>query len=79
VSSLKGAIGHTLGAAGAAEAILCLIALEDGIVPGNTGLETLDPAIACDVAAESRTATLDHVLSNAFGFGGSNCALVLSR
>lgn len=79
VSSLKGAIGHTLGAAGAAEAILCLIALEDGIVPGNTGLETLDPAIACDVTAESRTASLDHVLSNAFGFGGSNCALVLSR
>lgn len=79
VSSLKGAIGHTLGAAGAAEAILCLIALKEGIVPANTGLETIDPTIACNVVAQSQSAPLNHVLSNSFGFGGSNCALVLSQ
>ena len=52
-SSLKGAVGHTLGAAGAVEAVMCFIALENGILPGNTGLETLDPDIACDIVAHS--------------------------
>lgn len=79
VSSLKGAIGHTLGAAGAAEIALCLIALEEGVVPPNTGLETIDPDIAVNVIAQSQQADLSHVLSNAFGFGGNNCAVVLSR
>ncbi|MBY8974891.1 beta-ketoacyl-ACP synthase [Rhodobacteraceae bacterium NNCM2] len=79
VSSLKGAIGHTLGAAGAAEAVMCLIALEQGIIPGNTGLRTLDPAIDCNVSATSAAGDLAHVLSNSFGFGGNNCALVFSR
>lgn len=78
-SSLKGAIGHTLGAAGAAEAVLCLYALEDGIIPGNPGLEHLDPKALENVTAQSRKAPLKHVVSNSFGFGGSNCALVLSR
>jgi len=79
VSSLKGAIGHTLGAAGAAEVVLCLLALEEGLIPGNTGLDTLDPEIACNVQADSQPGDLKHVLSNAFGFGGNNCAVVLSR
>ena len=79
VSSLKGAIGHTLGAAGAAEVILCMIALEEGILPGNTGLIDPDPAITCNVLHSTETAPVDHILSNAFGFGGNNCALVLSR
>ena len=78
-SSLKGAIGHTLGAAGAAEAVLCLYALEHGIIPGNPGLEKLDPKALPNVAAQCRNAPLKHVVSNSFGFGGSNCALVLSR
>jgi 3-oxoacyl-[acyl-carrier-protein] synthase-1 len=78
-SSLKGAVGHTLGAAGAVEAVLCLLAQDLGLVPGNVGLERLDPAIACDVAAVPRRRDLAHVVSNAFGFGGNNCALVLSR
>ena len=78
-SSLKGAIGHTLGAAGAAETVLCLYALEEGLIPGNPGLETLDPRALANVQAQPRSAALKHVVSNAFGFGGSNCALVLSR
>lgn len=76
-SSLKGAIGHTLGAAGAVEAIVSMFAISEGIVPGNTGLETLDPDALQNVSAECRDAELNFVLSNSFGFGGSNCALVL--
>lgn len=78
-SSLKGMIGHTLGAAGALEAALCAIALEEGVTPGNAGLGRIDPRIRCNVPREAETAPLRHVMSNAFGFGGNNCALVLSR
>lgn len=79
VSSLKGAVGHTLGAAGAIETVMCLIAQENGIVPGCAGLETPDPTIACNVVARSREGALSNVMTNAFGFGGNNCVLVLSR
>ena len=78
-SSLKGAIGHTLGAAGAAEVVLCLYAMEEDIQPGNTGLENLDPKVLPNITRHSRTGPMRHVLSNSFGFGGSNCALVLSK
>ena len=78
-ASLKGAIGHTLGAAGALEVVMCLIAQEEGIMPGNPGLVTRDPAIACEILARPRHAPLPHILSNAFGFGGNNCALILSK
>ena len=78
-SSLKGMIGHTLGAAGAVEAVMCAIALEENLVPGNVGLENLDPAISCNVVPQTVPATYSHALSNSFGFGGSNCALLLGR
>ena len=78
-SSLKGMLGHTLGAAGAVEAIMCIIALEENLIPGNTGLGELDPDISCDIVAHTRPAELSHVVSNAFGFGGSNCALLFSQ
>ena len=78
-ASLKGAIGHTLGAAGAAEVVLCLYAMEQGIIPGNTGLDQLDPTLLPNVVADCRFGDLTHVVSNSFGFGGSNCALVLGR
>lgn len=78
-ASMKGAIGHTLGAAGAAEVVLCIYAMQDGIMPGNTGLKTLDPKALRNITSHSRSSTLQHVLSNSFGFGGSNCALVLSK
>lgn len=78
-SSLKGAIGHTLGAAGATEAVFCLYAMEEGILPGNTGLKNLDPNVLPNITSHSRTGSIRHVLSNSFGFGGSNCALVFSK
>ena len=76
-ASLKGLIGHTLGAAGAVEAVMCLDALEAGILPGSAGLHVPDPALAGRVLERTVAADCDTVLCNAFGFGGSNCALVL--
>lgn len=78
-SSTKGATGHTLGAAGGLEAVFCAIALADGLMPGSPGTEALDPAIALAYQVRPRPAPLRHVLSNALGFGGTNCSLVLSR
>ncbi|MEM9736384.1 MAG: beta-ketoacyl-ACP synthase [Pseudomonadota bacterium] len=77
--SLKGAVGHTLGAAGALEAAMCLIALEEGLVPATVGCAAPDPEIPCAVALTPSRSRGRHILSNAFGFGGNNCALVLSR
>ena len=75
-SSTKGATGHTLGAAGAVEAVICALALTDGYLPGSPGTETLDPAIPIDYLLHGRNATVHHALSNSFGFGGSNCSLI---
>ncbi len=76
-SSTKGATGHTLGAAGAVEAVLCALALTEGWIPGSPGTQTLDPAMQLDYRLAGSSARLRRVLSNSFGFGGSNCALVL--
>lgn len=76
-SSTKGAIGHTLGAAGAIETVICALALSDGFLPGSPGTENLDPAIRVDYLLRTRAANPRHTLSNSFGFGGSNCCLIL--
>ena len=78
-SSTKGATGHTLGAAGALEAVFCAVALADGLIPGSPGTTAVDPAIAIDYARAARPARLRHALSNSLGFGGTNCSLVFSR
>ncbi|NEV62076.1 beta-ketoacyl-[acyl-carrier-protein] synthase family protein [Thiorhodococcus minor] len=78
-SSTKGATGHTLGAAGGVEAALCLIALNAGLVPGNVGLREPDPGIPIGLDPVTRRAPLRNVLSNSFGFGGTNCSLIFSR
>ncbi|MBT9463843.1 beta-ketoacyl-[acyl-carrier-protein] synthase family protein [Hydrogenophaga sp.] len=78
-SSTKGATGHTLGATGAVGAVLCAIALVDGIVPGSPGTRSLDPAIPMNYQLHSVAAPLRHALTNSFGFGGSNCSLVFGR
>lgn len=80
-SSTKGATGHTLGAAGAVEAVLCAIALMDGFVPGSPGTRAIDPALPpLDYRLHSAPAPqLRHALTNSFGFGGSNCSLVFGR
>jgi 3-oxoacyl-(acyl-carrier-protein) synthase len=77
VSSIKGAIGHTIAAAGALECAACVAALEGGFLPGTVGLEELDPEIAVPVVQTARPAALRVVLSNSFGFGGQNCSLLL--
>lgn len=76
-NSTKGATGHTLGAAGAIEALICAMALTDGRVPGSPGTGALDPSIPIRYQLQGEDRPLRHALSNSFGFGGSNCSLVL--
>lgn len=76
-SSTKGATGHTLGAAGAVEAIICALALTHDLLPGSPHTERLDPEIPVQYVLTSRDGQLRHALSNSFGFGGSNCSLIL--
>ncbi len=81
-SSTKGATGHTLGAAGAVEAVIGALALQHGLLPGSAQTRGLDPAIVAfglDYLLTNRRAPLRYVLSNSFGFGGSNCSLILGR
>jgi 3-oxoacyl-[acyl-carrier-protein] synthase I len=78
-SSIKGATGHTLGAAGGLEAVVCALALRHGVMPGGVNTATPDPALPVAYLLESRRAPLGRVMSNSFGFGGSNCSLVFGR
>jgi 3-oxoacyl-[acyl-carrier-protein] synthase II len=80
ISSTKSAIGHTLGAAGALEAVASLLALRAGFVPPTVTLENPDPECDLDyVPKRARAAELRTVLSNSYGFGGNNTSLVLRR
>jgi 3-oxoacyl-[acyl-carrier-protein] synthase-1 len=80
LSSTKSMTGHGLGVAGAQEAIFCLLMLQDGFVAPNINLEDPEPAIAdLPVPRTAERKPLQIALSNSFGFGGTNCALVLSR
>ena len=76
-NSTKGATGHLLGAAGITEALICLLALERGFLPGSAHTRGVDPAMQCNYLVEPRTGRVGRVLSNSFGFGGSNCSVVL--
>jgi len=76
-SSTKGWTGHTLGAAGMIEALLSIGSIERGFIPGTLNSERLDPELSAGVLLENRVARVERVLSNSFGFGGSNCSLVL--
>jgi 3-oxoacyl-[acyl-carrier-protein] synthase-1 len=78
-SSTKGATGHTLGAAGGLEAVICALALRHGLMPGGVNTTAVDPALRVSYLRESRSTSLGKVMSNSFGFGGSNCSLVLGR
>jgi 3-oxoacyl-[acyl-carrier-protein] synthase-1 len=80
LSSTKALTGHSLGAASVQEAIYCLLMLRDGFVAGSANIVQLDPkAEGFPIVRESRAATLDTVMSNSFGFGGTNASLVFSR
>ena len=78
-SSTKGATGHTLGAAGALEAVICALALRHGFTPGSPHTREPEPALAAQYQCLPRAAALSCVLSNSFGFGGANCTLALRR
>ena len=78
-SSTKGATGHTLGAAGGLEAVISAIALREGLMPGGVHTVHVDPTLTALYLRKNRRAPLSRVLSNSFGFGGTNCSLVLGR
>ncbi len=78
-SSTKGATGHTLGAAGGLEAVICALALQNGLMPGSAQTDTRDPTIQVSYLLESREQAVQRVLSNSFGFGGTNCSLIFGR
>jgi 3-oxoacyl-[acyl-carrier-protein] synthase I len=78
-SSTKGATGHTLGAAGGLEAIICALALRHGFMPGGLNTTRLDPELPLNYLLDNVQQPIRHALSNSFGFGGTNCSLVLGR
>ena len=78
-SSTKGATGHTLGAAGALEAVICALALQNRLMPGGTQTSHVDPLLTAHYLKENRRQPLARVLSNSFGFGGANCSLIFGR
>lgn len=78
-SGTKGWTGHTLGAAGAVEAVLTLLCLRHGYAPGTLNTGHRDNALRSQVLLEGRRAPLRNAMSNSFGFGGSNCSLVFGR
>ena len=78
VSSTKSMIGHSLGAAGAIEAVVCLLALRAQFLPPNINFRNSDPNLALKIVAnQSREAKIDIALSNSFGFGGTNASILI--
>ena len=78
-SSTKGATGHTLGAAGALEAVISILAIQNGLMPGGVLTSTLDPMLTAHYIKDNRHVPIARVLSNSFGFGGTNCSLIFGR
>ncbi len=77
-SSTKRFFGHALAASGAIEAVVCVEALRRQQLPANPGFSQVDPAIGLTPVTAMRPATLTHVMSNSFGFGGNNAVLIFS-
>ena len=78
-SSTKGATGHTLGAAGALEAVISALAVQNGFMPGGVPSTRIDPTLTAHYIRDNRRAPIRRVLSNSFGFGGTNCSLIFGR
>jgi 3-oxoacyl-[acyl-carrier-protein] synthase I len=76
-SSTKGATGHLLGAAGITEAIISILAIGNDLMPGSAHTREIDPALRSNYLLNNREARVRRVMSNSFGFGGSNCSVVL--
>jgi len=80
VSSTKSSMGHLVAACGAVEAIVALLAVREGVLPPTINLDQPDPECAVEhVPNAAREVRIDHAVTNAFGFGGSNGSLVMSR
>jgi 3-oxoacyl-[acyl-carrier-protein] synthase II len=80
ISSTKGATGHCLGASGAVEAIICILACQRNVVPPTIHYETPDPECDLDyIPNAAREVEVEHALSNSFGFGGHNACLVVRK
>jgi 3-oxoacyl-[acyl-carrier-protein] synthase-1 len=80
ISSTKSLTGHSLGAAGAQEAIYCLLMLNNGFAAKSAHIEHLDPAFAdLPILLERSDTPLETVMSNSFGFGGTNGCLVMTK
>src|SRR5205085_8483884 len=80
VSSTKSMMGHSLGAAGAIEAVVCLLALQHDFFPPNINFRRADSGLDLDIVAnEARSGRLEHALSNSFGFGGTNACVMLGK
>ena len=78
-SSTKGATGHTLGAAGALEAVISALAIQNGLMPGGVPATEIDPTLTAHYIRNNRRTAVARVLSNSFGFGGTNCSLIFGR
>ena len=78
-SSTKGWTGHTLGAAGIVEMIISCLAIEGGEVPGTLNTTVLDSVCGPQILIENQRVDVRYALSNSFGFGGSNCSILLGQ
>ena len=78
-SSTKGWTGHTLGAAGITEAVVSCLCIEVGLIPGTINTRCPDPALKTNLRVENETRPVNVVVSDSFGFGGSNCSLVFGK
>ena len=79
LSSIKGSVGHSLAAAGAIGAVVSTLSITQGVIPANTGFRESDPGLRLTPVINPTEAKVNTVLVNAFGFGGNNAALVISR
>ncbi|MGR3542563.1 MAG: beta-ketoacyl synthase N-terminal-like domain-containing protein [Hasllibacter sp.] len=80
ISSTKSMTGHSQGATGAQEAIYCLLMMRHGFIAPSINVEELDPALdPAEIVTETRQAELAHVMTNSFGFGGTNGSMILSK
>jgi 3-oxoacyl-[acyl-carrier-protein] synthase I len=78
-SSTKGWTGHALGAAGITEAVISALCIQQGLLPGSLNTRAIDPSFTSKVLLANQSGAVRRVLSNSFGFGGSNCSLIFGE